>query len=140
MNPVLLRALMPFISGFFWMLSFFLFLRGHNEPGGGFIGALCFCLGLLAFSFSRKQPTELFIRARPYARLGVLGGLSLFLLTLGLPLLFSGEPLQAFWSNLQLPVAGKLSSVLLFDTGVYLIVISAIVFIFCEVFAGEEHD
>lgn len=131
---------MPFISGFFWMLSFFLFLRGHNEPGGGFIGALCFCLGLLAFSFSRKTPAELFVRAQPYARLGVWVGISFFVFTLAIPMFFAKDPLQGFWSNLKIPVAGKLSSVLLFDTGVFLIVVSSIVFVFCQVFSGESHD
>lgn len=140
MNPVLLRALIPFIAGFFWMLSFFLFLRGHNEPGGGFIGALCFCLGLLAFSFCVKKPSELFLKARPYARLGALIGLACFVISFLSPVFLQKTPLEALWSELQIPVAGKLSSVLIFDLGVYLVVISSIIFIFCQVFAGEDYD
>lgn len=140
MNTVLLKALLPFIVAFFWVLSIFLFFRGHQEPGGGFIGALCFGLGLLAFSFSVERPSMIFRKAKPFARMAVLLGLLCFIYALVAPQLFGGQALSALWSSVSFPVAGKLSSVLVFDLGVYLVVCAAIVFIFDQVFTGASSD
>ena len=40
MNTVILRTITPLITSLMVIFSVFVLLRGHNEPGGGFIGGL----------------------------------------------------------------------------------------------------
>jgi multicomponent Na+:H+ antiporter subunit B len=39
-NTLIFRTLAPFIAGLVLVFSVFVLLRGHNEPGGGFIAGL----------------------------------------------------------------------------------------------------
>lgn len=99
----------------FWLLlaaALWIVLRGHNAPGGGFIGGLVAVAGsslvatvLGPAAARRLQPLD----ALPLAMLGV----TLTLLS-GLPAVFLGLPyLTQLWSDLGL------STVLLFDLGVF---------------------
>ena len=76
------------------------------------------------------------VRARPWTILG--GGLLLAATTATVPLLF-GEPvlLNEHW-ELTLPLLGDISftSALIFDTGVYLVVVGLVFMVF-EAFGGE---
>ena len=38
MNSIILRAGTSYLAGLLLVFSVYLMLRGHNEPGGGFIG------------------------------------------------------------------------------------------------------
>ncbi|WP_309137202.1 MnhB domain-containing protein, partial [Escherichia coli] len=40
---VLVRLLLPFSA----LVAFYLFMRGHNQPGGGFVAGLVFSVGLV---------------------------------------------------------------------------------------------
>lgn len=140
MNKTLLAALMPFIVAFFWMLSVFLFLRGHNEPGGGFIAALCFVLGLLALSFSFEDPRKLFSKLTGVAYTAIVIGLGCFVVSFSVSYFLSGIPLKAMWTKILIPVAGKFSSVLIFDLGVYLVVAASATLIFQHVFSEALDD
>lgn len=40
MRSVIFRAVAPFLTSLMVLFSIFVLLRGHNEPGGGFIGGL----------------------------------------------------------------------------------------------------
>ena len=40
MNSIILRAGVRYIVGLLVLFSIYMLLRGHNEPGGGFIGGL----------------------------------------------------------------------------------------------------
>ena len=40
MNSIILRAGTRYLVGLLLIFSVYLLLRGHNEPGGGFIGGL----------------------------------------------------------------------------------------------------
>jgi multisubunit Na+/H+ antiporter MnhB subunit len=89
-------------------------LRGHNEPGGGFIGGLVAVAAsaLLAIVLGPSQAR----RRQPLAPLPLaMAGVGLALLS-GLPALLAGLPyLTHLW-------AGGLSTVLLFDLGVFCVV------------------
>ena len=101
-------------------LAFFFLFRGHNLPGGGFIGGLLLglslVLGLLGFGFQRVKES---IPFEPSTLIGVglfVAGVSAFLGPL-----FGKEIFTAVWGS-SVPLIGKLSSVLLFDFGVFLLV------------------
>ena len=107
------RLLMPLLLVF----SVFLLLRGHNEPGGGFVGGLvgaaAFALYAIAFGVQRARQALL---VRPLTLLGV--GL-LTALVSGLPAAFRGQPfLAALWASGPLAVGTPV----LFDVGVFLVV------------------
>lgn len=129
------RLLVPLLL----LLSLFLLLRGHDEPGGGFIAGLvaasAFALHFIAYGAAR---TLEILRVDLHGLIG--GGLLLALLS-GLLGLFRGEPfLTGQWLSFALAGhAFKLSSVLIFDIGVYLIVLGVTTMIILSL-AGEEGD
>lgn len=106
-------------------LSVYLFLRGHEAPGGGFIAALV-AGAAVAFGWvahGRAGGRAPVLRAlRPVPLAG--GGLLICVFT-GLAGLGFGDP---FLTPLHAQLLGlKLSSSLLFDLGVYLLVLALIV-------------
>ncbi|MBW2451869.1 MAG: MnhB domain-containing protein [Deltaproteobacteria bacterium] len=119
---VFMRGLYPvLIIASFWML-----LRGHNAPGGGFIAGLMAVAASSAYALifnsskaSKKMPLL-------PARLSVSG--VLVALASGLPAVFQGLPyLSHPWWTLSLGgFKLSLSTVMLFDLGVYLAVWGAI--------------
>jgi multicomponent Na+:H+ antiporter subunit A len=107
------RLLMPLLL----LFAVFLLLRGHNEPGGGFVGGLvaaaAFALYTIAYGVERTRRALL---VRPLTLLGT--GL-LVALTSGLPAVLRGQPfLTAQWS-LGAVAAG---TPMVFDIGVFLVV------------------
>ena len=40
MNTLIFRTMAPYLTSLMLLFSVFVLLRGHNEPGGGFIGGL----------------------------------------------------------------------------------------------------
>jgi multicomponent Na+:H+ antiporter subunit A len=107
------RRLMPLLLVF----SVFLLLRGHNQPGGGFIGGLvaaaAFCLYGLAFGVQQARQALL---VRPMTLLGA--GL-LIALGSGVAAVLRGQPfLTAVWATGDLPIG----SPVVFDIGVFLVV------------------
>jgi multicomponent Na+:H+ antiporter subunit A len=107
------RLLMPLLL----LFSVFLLLRGHNEPGGGFVGGLvaasAFALYGLAFGVERARHALL---VKPLTLLGT--GLLIALVS-GLPAVLRGQPfLTASWA--LGPVA--VGTPALFDLGVFLVV------------------
>jgi multicomponent Na+:H+ antiporter subunit A len=107
------RLLMPLLLVF----SLFLLLRGHNEPGGGFVGGLvaaaAFALYAVAFGARRARKR---LPVSPSALLGI--GL-LVAVAAGVPAAVRGQPfMTAQWA--LSPVAVGTPAV--FDIGVFLVV------------------
>jgi multicomponent Na+:H+ antiporter subunit A len=107
------RLLMPLLL----LFAVFLLLRGHNEPGGGFVGGLvaaaAFALYAIAFGVHRARQALL---VRPLTLLGA--GLLIALVS-GLPAVVGGRPyLAALWA----PGPLAIGTPALFDVGVFLVV------------------
>src|SRR5690606_11541287 len=119
MNSVILRVSSRFVLPAAILFSLYVLLRGHNEPGGGFIGGLIAAAGLTVhgLAFGRAVLLAL-LRLSPKAIIGL--GLAPALIS-GLPALFLAEPyLTHQWGT----IAGlAIGTTLLFDIGVYLVVI-----------------
>lgn len=121
------------------IFSLFLLLRGHDEPGGGFIGGLvaAAAVALKLFSDDYKSARDM-LRVHPLQLIGV--GLVLAAFA-SLPALFVGETFfTAQWWLIELPIFGelKLSTPLIFDIGVYLGVIGTVLTVIFALAEGEH--
>lgn len=119
-HPLLLAILARLMLPLTTLVAVFVFLRGHNLPGGGFIAALIFSVALLLqYLASGVLWTESRIRInyRALAGLGLLvaAGTGLGSLVFGRPFLTSA------FGHFHLPLAGEieLSTATLFDLGVF---------------------
>lgn len=137
MKSVILAALSRLIFGLLLFFSIFLLLRGHNLPGGGFVGGLvaagAFVLQALAEGFAESR-RRLRLPARVIMGIGLLVAI-----TSGILGMFYGYPfLTGIWTTEPLPLLGKLGTPLMFDLGVYLTVLG----VTCQVVfsLGEEGE
>jgi multicomponent Na+:H+ antiporter subunit B len=109
------------------LASLWVLLRGHNEPGGGFIAALLATSGSVLWAAAHgPQAAARRLPWRSPLALGVAGALIAGLS--GLPAWAFGLPyLTHLWGSLELGFTQiKLSTVLVFDLGVYLCVWGAL--------------
>lgn len=109
------------------LFSVFLLVTGHDVPGGGFAGGLIASAALLlvflafgARGLKRALPLD------PEALTGV--GLAAAILAGIVGLLFSDTFLTYTYASAELPLIGdvKISTLLLFDVGVYILVIGLV--------------
>jgi multicomponent Na+:H+ antiporter subunit B len=130
-DSLILRASTRLLFPLILVFSVFLLIRGHNEPGGGFVGGLsaasAFALVLASDGLARARQL---LRLHPLAIVGV--GLGVALLS-GLPPLFDGGAfLTGHWLQGKVPVVGSLGTPFLFDVGVYLTVLGVVTTIVFE--------
>ncbi len=118
MDSLILRTGVRLLLPLMLLFSVFILWRGHNEPGGGFVGGLICAVGfaLHALAFGVKAMRDM-LKVDPRSILGT--GLLVGILP-GFLGAFSGEPyMTAQW-------LGALGTPVLFDIGVYLVVVGAI--------------
>ena len=119
--------------------SLYLLFVGHNQPGGGFVGGLVAGAAVsLRYLAGGIDDVRSISRFQPWTILGT--GLLVAVITALVPLL-RGEPvLTSLGRDVELPVLGSFyaSSTLVFDIGVYLVVVGLVLMVF-EAF-GEEDD
>jgi multicomponent Na+:H+ antiporter subunit B len=110
----------------YWLIlgaSIWVLLRGHNEPGGGFIGGLVAVSASILWAVAKGSDAA--ARRMPLGSPLVLSAVGLGLGTLaGVPAFFYGNDfLTHLWGSIPLGFTEvKVSTVLLFDIGVYLCV------------------
>lgn len=122
MNTLIFRTIAPFLSALMLVFSVFVLLRGHNEPGGGFIGGL---IAASAFAIQGIAQGVGAVRHALKADPLTIAAIGLLLSTLAglMPFLGYMPFMTGLWTEVDFglgPVA--ISSVMLFDTGVYLVV------------------
>jgi multicomponent K+:H+ antiporter subunit A len=119
---VLVRLLLP-VAGLF---AFHLFMRGHNEPGGGFVAGLVLAIAFIAqYMVGGTRWVEARLNLRPPRWIGV--GLLLALLA-GLGSLAAGYPfLTTHTAHVHWPLVGEvhLPSAAIFDLGVFAVVVGS---------------
>lgn len=131
MNSVILQLATPYVRSLLVFFAFVALLRGHNNPGGGFIGGLLAALSIVFYSFAydwRQIQKKLIIKPKGYIALGLAFVLSSFL-----PSLFKSEVLmKGVWISIPMGIFGELDlgSPLLFDTGVFMGVIGVTLMFF----------
>lgn len=126
MNTVIFRTIAPGLSALMIVFSVFVLLRGHNEPGGGFIGGLIAASAIAIYGIAagvKEVRRAMVVHPVTLAGFGVvLAGCS-GLLSLGYGVPF----LRALWSYVPIgDTVVALSTPMMFDTGVYFVVLGAI--------------
>jgi multisubunit Na+/H+ antiporter MnhB subunit len=123
------------------LVSLYLTFRGHNAPGGGFIGGLvasaAFALRYLTGRYREDPIYEVF---RPHVILGT--GLFVSASTAVIPLFAGDSLLESHIWKLTVPVVGdvKIVSSTFFDIGVYILVIGVVLSILVALGVDQEAD
>lgn len=111
--------------------SLYLLFAGHNRPGGGFAGGILAGAAVsLRYLAGGIESVRSLIRFRPWTILGT--GIGLAGLTALTPILFGHPVLTSGRLETDLPLLGtvEVGSVLVFDLGVYLAVLSLAMMLF----------
>ncbi|MFG6666915.1 Na+/H+ antiporter subunit B [Halomonas sp. HNIBRBA4712] len=125
-GTIILNTAARFLMPLQLMFSIFLLLRGHDEPGGGFIAGLVaaggFTLYLFAFGVSATREVLRMLDPRDLIGIGLLLGMISVV-----PAWFMDQPfLTAQWWTVPV-IEFKASTPLIFDVGVYLAVLGSVV-------------
>lgn len=121
------------------LFSILLLLRGHDEPGGGFIAGLVAASAFSMYLFAYDaDATKKFLKINSKILMGL--GLTLAMLAGFISLAFDQAFLSAQWLYLQVGGIGtlKLSTPLLFDIGVYLVVLGTVTTIIIALAKSED--
>lgn len=170
MRTIILATAIRLLIPVFQIFSIYILFRGHNHPGGGFIGGLIGSIGFIFYvmTYGTKQTlknyfrlqlkndniADLHSRARHRFHIARVNSryrqqienewkwqhrimrirpvyiiaTGLFLaVTSGVIGFFTAGPyMSAIWSDWQIPIVGKPGTPLLFDAGVYLLVLGIV--------------
>lgn len=140
-HPMILDNLSRAILPLALLVSVFIFLRGHNLPGGGFIAGLVTAVALALQYISHGV---IWTQARQPIGYHVLAGLGILTAGLtGLGSWFFGYPfLTSAFGHPQIPLIGEveLATALLFDLGVYLTVVGSTLLILSNIGHVSQAD
>ncbi len=138
MNSFILTTTAKLIVPILGIFSVYLLLRGHNWPGGGFAGGLMAGAALVLYAFASSTD---YVQSKLYLNSFFLIGAGLLLAFLSglIGLLREGAFLKGYWLDLDLLILPKLGTPLLFDLGVYVVVVGMVVLvIFPNIKASKE--
>ena len=127
MDSLILRSAVRLLLPLLLLFSIFLLLRGHNEPGGGFSAGLVAAAAFALLTIATDVPTtRRTLRMSPRIFIGT--GLLVAIASGAVGLIGGGAFLTGLWAELPLPGGAKLAvgTPLLFDVGVYLVVIGVV--------------
>ncbi|UOG91149.1 MAG: monovalent cation/H+ antiporter subunit A [Candidatus Thiothrix sulfatifontis] len=132
-HPLILQTFSRVLFPLMLMVAVFVFLRGHNLPGGGFIAGLIAALAIVLQNLANgigwtAQRIRTDMHSWLAAGLLVAAGTGMVAMALGYPFLTSA------YTHVHWPIVGdfELASAMFFDTGVFLVVVGATVMILVE--------
>ena len=129
MNSLIFSTISRLLVGLMLLFSVFLLWRGHNEPGGGFIGGLVAAAGIIVYGLA-EGPALMRKLLRVDPRTLVLVGLLMTIVSGILPLLLQNSAfLTGMWLFIGATETDKglaLGTPLIFDIGVYLAVVGGV--------------
>ena len=128
MNSLILSAATRLLVALMLLFSVYMLLRGHNEPGGGFIGGLLAAIGFALYAIAHgTSAARLALRIDP--RTIAMAGLGIATVAGLVPALVGDPPFTGQWWFIGQGDTGKglpASTVLVFDIGVYLVVVGSV--------------
>ena len=129
-QPLMLRVAARWVLPLALVVTLYIFLRGHNQPGGGFIAGLITAVALvLQYMALGQSRAEVLLRSKGGLRfvraIGI--GLGIAALTGAGAWLFGQPFLTSAHGNPVLPLLGELplATAALFDLGVYITVVGS---------------
>ena len=119
------------------LFSLFVLLRGHNEPGGGFVGGLIAAAAFILYLISdHVEKARAILPATPrtliWIGLAVAAGSGTSSLLAGAPF-FTG-----LWGGAVAPALAHVGTPVIFDIGVYLVVMGVTLTIMFTLADAEE--
>ena len=137
-NNVILNTLTYVVFFMIFLFSIHIFLAGHFAPGGGFVGGLLMASGLLLLYVTFDLETVRKMLPINYSIL-VAVGLLFALGTASIGLVVGDAFFTHYFNHFQLPLLGdsELHTAMLFDTGVYLVVVGVTMMII-ESIGGDQ--
>lgn len=136
-RSLVLDVTAPLVADSALVLAVYLLAAGHNQPGGGFIGGLVAGAAVgLHYVVGGLDRVRAVARVRPWTVLSA--GLGLAAAGALAPMLAGGAALEQGYVSLHPPLLGdvKLTSALVFDTGVFGVVVGTVLMAFEGL--GEE--
>lgn len=133
MQSIIFSAVARILFAVMLAVSLYIYYRGHNEPGGGFVGGLIAAAGFAIIALANGVATaRRWLVLDPTVLLGV--GI-LCALGSGLPgLLLEGSFLTHQWTT----IAGfHLGTPMAFDLGVYLVVLGGVLSLIVRFYEGH---
>jgi Multisubunit Na+/H+ antiporter, MnhB subunit len=126
MRTVIFRTVAPYLVALMVLFSIFVLLRGHNEPGGGFIGGLIAASAFAIYGIAcGVAPVRRALRFHPMTISA--SGLVMASIAGLLSMPFAAPFMTGLWIFPHVfGVEVGLSTVMLFDIGVYFVVVGAI--------------
>jgi multicomponent Na+:H+ antiporter subunit B len=126
MTSLIFRTIAPLLTAVMLVFSVFVLLRGHNEPGGGFIGGLIAASAMAIYGMAMGvDEAKRALRAHPISFAGF--GLVLAALSGALSLGFDVPFLTGLWAEFVFDeVKVSVSTPMVFDIGVYFVVFGAV--------------
>jgi multicomponent Na+:H+ antiporter subunit B len=107
--------------------SIYMLWRGHNKPGGGFIGGLIAACAITLFYLAQSNTSKSVAFFRHWSSL-LVGGIILVISPVIIGLFAGVPPLTGLWFDFNfLDTSIKLGTPFLFDLGIYAIIIGAVV-------------
>ena len=126
MNTLIFRTIAPLLTAVMLVFSVFVLLRGHNEPGGGFIGGLVAASAIAIYGMAVGADAAR--RALHFDPVAIAGAGVLLATLAGLMSMLVGVPfMTGLWASFAVGAAEvALSTPMFFDIGVYLVVLGAV--------------
>lgn len=125
MKSPILQSATKYLLPILLLFSFFLLLRGHYYPGGGFVGGLVASIAFVLHSFANgTEATMKILKRKPISLIPI--GLGVSTISISLPLLAGLPPMTGLWLEQPIPVIGMIGTSIFFDLGVYLVVIGVV--------------
>ncbi len=139
MRTIILSSVLNVLIPLFIIFAIFMLFRGHDRPGGGFIGGLIVAIPFMvnAMAFGAKHTQQKFL-IKPFVIIPI--GLLLATLSGVFAFVLKQPFLSALWSVYKFPVIGKVGTPTIFDIGVFLIVSGVVLQITFMVINEDEKE
>jgi multicomponent Na+:H+ antiporter subunit B len=124
MSSVILQTATRSLISLLLVVALFALVRGHNEPGGGFIAGLGVTAAVVLYGLAfGAEPARSLLRVQPRVLVGA--GLLVALASATAGLLIGDSFFDGLWTELDIPGMDplKLGTPLLFDVGVAMVVV-----------------
>ncbi|MBW3467941.1 Na+/H+ antiporter subunit B [Arthrospiribacter ruber] len=124
MKSLIFQTASKYLLPLLLLFSVFILLRGHYLPGGGFVGGLMAAIAFIlhSFAFGLKE-TRSIVRLNPRYLMPI--GLALSIMAAVSPWLVNLPVMTGLWYDEPIKLIGMVGSALVFDIGVYLVVIGS---------------